>query len=182
MITHFYPTYFCHFIYRAFLVIVVFILIKDPLFILSNGKRAFFYIITSACYNSSIAALPAIGMWPKFWRTRHSLCTSRPRWVTIGPVLTLLSRTLGPSTTLGNLAQHLKKAHHKHKGSLWKQSQTLKIKVYFNQFLIFEYDQDFPIFPNSKFWPKKKKNSHLSLILVFLARAPKSKAIWQWSA
>ena len=33
-------------------------------------------IITSACHNSSIAAPPTMGMWPKFWRMEHSLCIS----------------------------------------------------------------------------------------------------------
>ena len=36
-------------------------------------------IITSACHNSSIAALPTMGMWPNFWRMEHSLCISRTK-------------------------------------------------------------------------------------------------------
>ena len=36
-------------------------------------------IITSVCHNSSIAALPTMGMWPNFWRMEHSLCISRTK-------------------------------------------------------------------------------------------------------
>ena len=60
-------------------------------------------------------------------------------------------------------------------------SNFKKLKVYYNQFLIFEYDQDIPIFPNSKFWPKKEIPTCHSF-LFFLRELPKSRAIWQWSA
>ena len=38
-----------------------------------------FIIITSASYNSSIVAPPAMGMWPKFWQMGHDLCASQTK-------------------------------------------------------------------------------------------------------
>ena len=40
---------------------------------------SFITIITSACHDSSIATLPAMSMWPKFWQTGHSLCISQTK-------------------------------------------------------------------------------------------------------
>ena len=86
LITHFFPIYFRHFLYKVFFIVVIIILIGDHLFTLSNGKSTFFYyyyhiclpwLIQSSfnCHDSSKAASPAMGMWTKFWQTRHSLCT-----------------------------------------------------------------------------------------------------------
>ena len=65
-------------------------------------------------------------------------------WVIIGPVLTPLSRTLGPSTVGGSPTQHYKKAHHNDFNlcyNLMKKSSfecTMTYKKFVRQFQILQ--------------------------------------------
>ena len=100
---YYFPIYFCYFfVWDASC--------RSPLFILSSISCVLFIIF--ACHNFPVAALFAMGMWSKFGKQGVVCAQARPRWVAIGPVLTLLSRKLRPSTARGSSAQYYKKAHH----------------------------------------------------------------------
>ena len=116
LLTHVLPIYFHHFLYKVFLVIVIIILTGDYLFTLSKGKSTFFYYYYHVCLPWFIWSSSAchghvnevLGKW-------GIVCAQAgPKWVTVGPVSTLLLRTLWSSIAVGSPAQHCKKAHHNH--------------------------------------------------------------------
>ena len=94
--------------YEALLVTLLY------LFCLSIECISFVVFITSVYHNFPIAAPLVMGMWPKFSKRGVVCAQVGPRWVAIGSVPTPLSRTFGPITAGGSLAQHYRKAHHRH--------------------------------------------------------------------
>ena len=116
-------TYFHHFLYKTFLIIVIITLIGDYLFTLSKGKSTFFYyyyyhvclpwfIQSNSTCHGHMNEVPS--------KRGIVYAQARPKWVAVWLVSTPLLRTLRPSTAGGSPAQHYKNAHHRpQKGGKW---------------------------------------------------------------
>ena len=114
LLTRVLPIYSHYFLYKVFLIIVIIILIGDYLFTLSKGKSTFFYYYYYVCLPWLIRSSSACyGHMNEVCGKRGIVCAQAgPKWVIVGPVSTLLFKTLVSNTAGGSPAQHCKKTHH----------------------------------------------------------------------
>ena len=80
------------------------------MFFLTVTHFLYHCFIAFICHNSSTQQLHLSLACDQSFSKRDIVCVQfGPRWVAIGPVPTLLSKTLGPSVAGGNLAQNHKR-------------------------------------------------------------------------